>query len=278
MRRHLPQLHLDLSSDQPPGELIKGVTEALVGGNGQRLPGAAEVTPHQRFGIPARAGELQQLLGASIDENRHLTAHVRRLKAELRRSSAELAKLRGDLRGAVHDALTDPLTGLANRRSFDLELEAVGARASRSSPAQLAMADIDHFKRVNDVHGHDTDEEVLRIIGGSSAPMSGATAWSPVWAGMSSAPAARGEPALCGRDRLPPVRASRVPPARRAAPTRDHRSDHALDRGGRLARGRKQCRMVCTRRCGAVRGEAPRPQPHQHRSHTRASVLISRPM
>jgi diguanylate cyclase len=166
MRRHLPQLHLDLSSDQPPGESIKGLTQALVGGNGQRLPGAAEVTPHQPcIAIPARAEELQQLLGASIDENRHLTAHVRRLKAELRRSSAELVKLRGELRGAVHDALTDPLTGLANRRSFDLELGAVAARAGRSSPAHLVMADIDHFKRVNDTHGHDIGDEVLRIVG-----------------------------------------------------------------------------------------------------------------
>ena len=65
----------------------------------------------------------------------------------------------------MHDALTDPLTGLANRRSFDLELRAVGARASRSSPAQLVMADIDHFKRVNDAHGHDIGDEVLRIVG-----------------------------------------------------------------------------------------------------------------
>jgi diguanylate cyclase (GGDEF)-like protein len=52
----------------------------------------------------------------------------------------------------MHDALTDSLTGLANRRSFNLELGAVVARAGRSSPAHLVMADIDHFKRVN---GHD---------------------------------------------------------------------------------------------------------------------------
>ena len=70
-----------------------------------------------------------------------------------------------ELRGAVHDALTDPLTGLANRRSFDLELRAVAARAGRSSPAHLVMADIDHFKRVNDTHGHDIGDEVLRIVG-----------------------------------------------------------------------------------------------------------------
>ena len=160
MPRHLPQPHLDLWSDQPADELIQ------VDGNGQRLPHAAEVAPHRpSIAIPARAEALQQLLGASIDENRHLTARVRRLEAELRGSSAELAKLRGQLRGAVHDALTDPLTGLANRRSFDLELRVVAACASRSSPAHLVMADIDYFKRVNDTRGNDLGGEVLRIVG-----------------------------------------------------------------------------------------------------------------
>ena len=80
-------------------------------------------------------------------------------------SSAELAKLRSELRGAVHDALTDPLTGLANRRSFDLELRAVAARAGRSLPAHLVMVDIDNFKHVNDTRGHDIGDEVLRIVG-----------------------------------------------------------------------------------------------------------------
>jgi diguanylate cyclase len=164
MPRHLPQPHPDPPFGDRLGGLIGRVREALVGRNGQTLPGTPEIAPHQPcLVIPARA-EALQLLGASIDENSQLAARVRRLEAELRRSSVELVKLRGQLRGAVRDALTDPLTGLANRRSFDLELGAVAARAGRSSPAQLVMADIDHFKRVNDAHGHDIGDEVLRIV------------------------------------------------------------------------------------------------------------------
>jgi diguanylate cyclase len=126
----------------------------------------AEIGPHQPcVVIPARPAEAQRLLGASIDENRLLTAHVRRLEAELRGSSAEVAKLRGQLRGAVQDALTDSLTGLANRRSFDLELAGVVARTGTSSPAHLVIADVDHFKHVNDTQGHDIGDEVLRIVG-----------------------------------------------------------------------------------------------------------------
>ena len=166
MPKHSLQPDLDLPSGERRGGLIGRAREALVGRNGQTFSGIAELTPHRpSIAIAARAEALQQLLGASIDENRHLTARVRRLEAELRGNSAELAKLRGQLRGAVHDALTDPLTGLANRRSFDLELRAVAACASRLSPAHLVMADIDYFKRVNDTRGHDLGDEVLRIVG-----------------------------------------------------------------------------------------------------------------
>jgi diguanylate cyclase len=166
MPRHSPQPDLDLPSGEQLGALIERVKPAPAGRNGQTLPGTAGEALHQpRITVPSRPEDLQRLLGASIDENSHLTALVRRLEAELRGRSAELAKLRGELRGAVQDALTDPLTGLANRRSFDLELRAITAHASRSSPAHLVMADVDHFKRVNDLHGHDTGDEVLRIVG-----------------------------------------------------------------------------------------------------------------
>lgn len=59
-------------------------------------------------------------------------------------------------------ASTDMLTGLANRRAFDARLEAEHARCARQgAPYTLIMADLDHFKRVNDTHGHDVGDEVL---------------------------------------------------------------------------------------------------------------------
>jgi diguanylate cyclase len=164
MPKHSLQPHLDLPSSERRGELIGPLTEGLVGRTGQTLPSATRLA-EPSIAVLARPEVLHRLLSASIDDNRYLTAEVRRLETELRRSSAELGRLRGDLRGAVHDALTDPLTGLANRRAFNLQLRAVAARASSSSPAHLAMVDIDHFKQVNDAHGHDLGDEVLRIVG-----------------------------------------------------------------------------------------------------------------
>ncbi|MCL4810659.1 MAG: diguanylate cyclase [Thermoanaerobaculia bacterium] len=59
-------------------------------------------------------------------------------------------------------ALTDPLTGLANRRAFEEALEAELARAGRHGrPASLLFLDLDHFKAVNDSHGHAAGDEIL---------------------------------------------------------------------------------------------------------------------
>ena len=63
-------------------------------------------------------------------------------------------------------ALTDPLTGLANHRSFQerVQRELVGAEA-RSIPFTLCMIDIDDFKRVNDLFGHPVGDRVLAQVG-----------------------------------------------------------------------------------------------------------------
>ncbi|MFM8979829.1 MAG: diguanylate cyclase domain-containing protein [Planctomycetia bacterium] len=62
-------------------------------------------------------------------------------------------------------ALTDELTGLANRRAFVQEVTRALARSRRSkSPFGLAVLDIDHFKQVNDTFGHDAGDQVLRDV------------------------------------------------------------------------------------------------------------------
>jgi diguanylate cyclase (GGDEF)-like protein len=68
------------------------------------------------------------------------------------------------LHGLVQrQAVTDELTGLANRRSFLSRLEAEITRSRRSgSPLGIVLADLDDFKRVNDTYGHEAGDEVLR--------------------------------------------------------------------------------------------------------------------
>jgi diguanylate cyclase (GGDEF)-like protein len=62
-------------------------------------------------------------------------------------------------------SVTDALTGIANRRHWDWRLAEEIARAQRYRyPVAVLMVDIDHFKRVNDTHGHQVGDEVLRQV------------------------------------------------------------------------------------------------------------------
>ena len=71
--------------------------------------------------------------------------------------------LRADLRTTAEQAITDDLTGLHNRRHFDATLTGLlDAAAKRREPLSVLMIDIDFFKAINDKHGHDVGDAVLR--------------------------------------------------------------------------------------------------------------------
>jgi two-component system cell cycle response regulator len=62
-------------------------------------------------------------------------------------------------------ALTDALTGLPNRRAIDIwATRELGAAARHGFPVWVVMADLDHFKAVNDTHGHDAGDTVLKAF------------------------------------------------------------------------------------------------------------------
>lgn len=75
------------------------------------------------------------------------------------------ARLQALIDGLVQLSSRDPLTGLANRRAFELSLSRELDRVARSGePALLLALDIDHFKRVNDQHGHQAGDQVIRAV------------------------------------------------------------------------------------------------------------------
>jgi diguanylate cyclase len=83
--------------------------------------------------------------------------------ARLRRRLAENQRVREQLRD---QALTDSLTGLPNRRAWNDELACrFEATAEDGQSLCVALIDLDHFKRVNDRHGHAVGDEVLRVAG-----------------------------------------------------------------------------------------------------------------
>ncbi len=73
--------------------------------------------------------------------------------------------LQGIINGLCELSLKDPLTGLANRRNFSAVQErALDVVARSGEPALLLMLDIDHFKKVNDTHGHPAGDLVLQTV------------------------------------------------------------------------------------------------------------------
>lgn len=77
----------------------------------------------------------------------------------------ETAWLQGVVEGLVELATRDGLTGLVNRRTFEGALAREAARIARSGePALLLLLDIDHFKRINDTHGHAAGDAVLKVV------------------------------------------------------------------------------------------------------------------
>ncbi|MGH2379409.1 MAG: GGDEF domain-containing protein, partial [Candidatus Limnocylindria bacterium] len=92
----------------------------------------------------------------------------------MRRQRAALLAREAELREALatteQQALTDPLTGVHNRRSLEQALASASSRAERDSrPYALLLIDVDHLKALNDRAGHTAGDEVLRLLGRAAA-------------------------------------------------------------------------------------------------------------
>ena len=90
------------------------------------------------------------------------------LEQKLSASKQEINQLQENLEVVRTESLTDPMTGLANRKFFDDSLaSAITDATARGEPLSLLMVDIDHFKTFNDTYGHLTGDQVLRLVASS---------------------------------------------------------------------------------------------------------------
>jgi diguanylate cyclase len=119
------------------------------------------------------AGQLESIdaekledAGSMLGMTRRLQGSMQDLQARLENSRREVEQLRAEVTKAREDALLDGLTGLTNRRGFDL---AIGRMIANVEPGtqgpSLMIADIDHFKRVNDNYGHVFGDRVIKTVG-----------------------------------------------------------------------------------------------------------------
>ncbi len=114
---------------------------------------------------PADRQKLREWVEALVLSTREEVTRKTQLETQLRDSSNEIKNLREALETTRAEALTDPLTGLANRRHFEEMLQkSIDQATLRREPFALVMADIDFFKKFNDAHGHLTGDQVLRLV------------------------------------------------------------------------------------------------------------------
>src|SRR5262249_41344364 len=97
--------------------------------------------------------------GCFTDEHRRVLGRVSEQAAAVIYNSTRFEQ-------TEHESHTDPLTGMANRRSLDRQLDAGLARALRSgTPGSVVVLDLDRLKEINDTYGHDAGDRALRAVG-----------------------------------------------------------------------------------------------------------------
>ena len=99
-------------------------------------------------------------LDSGADDFLHLPLAAEELYARLR-AAERLARLQSEL---IWLATTDSLTGLFNRRAFFDKAKDLCARAAAGEPLSAIMVDVDHFKRINDAHGHKAGDEAICAV------------------------------------------------------------------------------------------------------------------
>lgn len=153
----------DLS--QAIGDEIEEVL-AVIGTSLQQNSAFSDTLTTMERDLPKAAAspeQLSSLVSGLIAENRRMSAMTLELNQGLARSQTLITSLNEQLDEVRTQSLRDPLTAIPNRRGFDKALEEAIDHANRTrEPLCVAMADLDHFKELNDTFGHGAGDVVLQ--------------------------------------------------------------------------------------------------------------------
>lgn len=143
----MEMLDLALGSTQKYGASLQAFTEDL-----------AEPTVNR--------ARIREIVSSLVVATRDVSSTNRTLEARLKETRSEIEGLRENLEAVRVESLTDPLTGIANRKHFEeMLVKGIDNAALHRSDLSLVVIDIDHFKRFNDTYGHLTGDQVLRLVG-----------------------------------------------------------------------------------------------------------------
>lgn len=154
------------------GGQIQSVTEQVV----TQLKNATDITADYSKTLGDFSKQLAQATDSDVDqlndtirtvmiETQKVAQRNKDLEARLNSSAEEIDGLHDDLIKARHEAMTDGLTGLANRKCFDNRLAEGMSNSSETGEAlSLMFMDIDFFKKFNDTYGHQIGDQVLKLV------------------------------------------------------------------------------------------------------------------
>ena len=127
---------------------------------GGKMGGAAE-----KIQKAANFQDLTSIVADILEGTQKILEKNQTLEGQLTNSYSQVTELKQYLESATKEATTDGLTGVANRKAFDkLISDHVDEANTARTPLILMMLDIDHFKRFNDTYGHQTGDQVLRLV------------------------------------------------------------------------------------------------------------------
>ncbi|MEN8258792.1 MAG: GGDEF domain-containing protein [Thermodesulfobacteriota bacterium] len=148
-------------------ELVKKVFSEMLGANksahkyGSRLENFSD-----QLSKAKGLGEMAQIIKEMIQDTKSMSDSTREMQEKLDQASKETQALRLKLQQTEEEAARDGLTGLNNRKAFDLEMEKLYEKYQAEGLGfSLLVLDIDFFKKFNDDYGHQVGDRVLAAVG-----------------------------------------------------------------------------------------------------------------
>ncbi|PHS79286.1 MAG: GGDEF domain-containing protein [Rhodospirillaceae bacterium] len=156
---------LNATTDRIESEMKRILSYVGEAGQGAANYSTTLATAHGDILDSKNVESLTSAVTKVLTETRKMEEMNKNLEHQLANSTDEIGQLRDDLEDMRKEAMTDALTGIANRKLFDMELRDLAKEAQETGDElSLLMLDIDHFKKFNDTYGHQTGDQVLKLL------------------------------------------------------------------------------------------------------------------
>ncbi len=124
-----------------------------------------QVLLHSEKALVDSNTSLESIVAHLIASTKSMHSSMDQMRQQIQESRQEISSLQDRLERATEEALTDPLTGLTNRKGLSKAVEkAVLSADELNSYPCLLMMDIDHFKKINDTFGHLLGDRVIKVV------------------------------------------------------------------------------------------------------------------